>query len=158
MPRDTGAEKNVFEVVDGLSGDVHEIFARQPTNRERAAYLASLFKRKGKKVIDNSFETRLRFGQRVCDGFTKGTFIHNGKVFASDPADPDYRPDWKEQLVKGAADVLVAMAFQVFEGTSRSMDEVDFETVDVDDLGDEGREKDKPDRAEGEAVRPLDHG
>lgn len=132
MPRDIGAQVNVFEVVDGLSGDIHEMFAGQPTNKERAAYNAALFRRKGKKVIDQSFSTRLRFGKRLCTGFTKGSFVSNGTPFSSDKSDADYRHDWKELLEQGAADVFVALAFQLFEGTGRTGSEMDFEEIDID--------------------------
>jgi len=138
--RDVVTENNVIEVQDGMSGDTHEIFYRQPTNKERAAYQAALFKRKGKKVIDCSFETRLRFGRRICTGFTKGTFGAAGKPFASEIGDADYHKDWKKLISDGAPEVFTAMAFQVFEGTGRSSGEMEFEAVELDDLDEDGQE------------------
>ncbi len=155
--RDVAAEKNVIEVQDGMSGDVHELNYRRPTNKERAAYQAALFERKKKKVVDKSFETRLRFGKRICTGFVKGTFGANGKAFSCEPEDVDYLADWKEQIAKGAPEVLTAMAFQVFEGTGRGSGEVDFESVDIDDLDDEGEEKPKAPEEE-EEDSPLELG
>ena len=153
--RDVATKHNVLEVQDGMSGDIHEMFYRPPTNKERAAYQAALFKRQGKKVIDRSFETRLRFGKRICTGFTKGTFAADGKPFASDANDADCRKDWKVLIGKGAPEVLTAMAFQVFEGTGKSAGEMEFETVDLDDLDEKGLEAEQ---AAGEEDVPLADG
>ena len=115
--RDFSAERNVVEVLDGMSGDVHEIYYRRPTNEELAAYQNGLFARRGRKVKAQLFETRLKFAKRVITGFKKGTFGVDGKPFSADADDPDYRKDWLALMEAHAADVLTALAVAVFEGT-----------------------------------------
>lgn len=108
---------NTIEITDGLTGDVHEIFYRVPTNEERAAYMNGAVQRKGKKIMARLFENRLKFGERIITGFTKGTLGVDGKAFSSDADDPDYRADWKSLLIENAADIVAAVAVSVFEGT-----------------------------------------
>ena len=118
--RDFSAERNVIEIQDGTSGDVHEIFYRMPTNEERAAYQNGVFERRGQKIKSRIFENRLKFGARIITGFSRGTFGTDGRVFSADPADPDYRQDWKELLVRHAGDVVASVAASVFEATGAS--------------------------------------
>lgn len=116
--RDLTATRNVLEVQDGISGDVHELYYRAPTNTEQASYQTKLFSLKGgKKMKVQIHQTRAAFGKKILTGFKKGTFGIDGKAFSSDPADPDYRGDWKELLSEHASAVLNALCFQVFEGT-----------------------------------------
>lgn len=144
--RDLTTKANVMEIQDGVSGDTHEIYYRMPTNKERAAYSAALFERKGKKVKDNTFPTRLKFGRRICTGFKKGTFGVDGKAFASGQTDHDYRADWAELLEEGSPEVFVALAFQVFEGTGTGRGDSAIERVTLDD----------DDESLGEGEDPLD--
>jgi len=118
--RDLSAQKNIVEIQDGISGDVHEMHYRPPTTEEIAAYQNGLFERRGRKLRSRITENRLKYGARILTGFKKGTFGCDGRPFASDPADPDYREDWKEQLVKNAPDVVCAVALVAFESTGVS--------------------------------------
>jgi hypothetical protein len=119
------ARQNVAKINDGVSGDVHEIYYRAPTNEERAAYLNGAVKRSGKKLISKVFETRIRFGTAIITGFKKGTIGIDGKEFSSDPNDPDYREDWKNQLVSQAGDIVAAVAVCAFEATAVDQSEVE---------------------------------
>lgn len=125
--RDFGAEKNVIEIRDGISGDVHEIYYRPPTNQELAAYQNGLFERSGKKLRNKIFDTRLKFGARIITGFKKGTLGMDGDAFASDAADPDYRSDWKDLLLKHAPDIVSTVAVAAFEGTGVNREAVEIE-------------------------------
>ncbi len=118
--RDLTAHRNVVEIQDGISGDVHEIYYRIPTVEEIASYQNSSFERRGRKFRNRIFENRLKFGGRIITGFKKGTLGCDGRAFASEPDDPDYREDWKEQLTANAPDVVSAVAVVAFESTGVS--------------------------------------
>lgn len=115
--RDFAAERNTLEIHDGMSGDVHEIHYRMPTNEERAAYQNGAFERRGQKIRSRIFENRLKFGARIITGFRKGTLGIDGNAFSSDPDDPDFRQDWKDLLVRYAGDVVASVGAGIFEGT-----------------------------------------
>ncbi|MCE5334269.1 MAG: hypothetical protein LLG06_06735 [Desulfobacteraceae bacterium] len=115
--RDFAAERNVLEILDGISGDVHEIHYRMPTNEERAAYQNGAFERRGRKVRTRIFENRIKFGARIVTGFRKGSLGVDGRPIASDPNDPDFRQDWKDLLVQHAGDIVASVAASVFENT-----------------------------------------
>ena len=140
--RDIGKNQLSIKIEDPATDDVHELYYRQPTVKERNAYEASRFVRRKNKLINKSFETRLKFGLRILTGFKKGTFGINGKPFSSDPQDGDYREDWKALLQKGAPEIVAKLGQKVFE----SMDLDTVETAGVDELED----------MEGEA--PLEQG
>lgn len=129
---DLSASNNVLEIQDGISGDVHEIYYRMPTNQERTAYNAQLWKRQGRKMVNQTYETRMKFGRRVVTGFRKGTFGWEGKAFASDPADSAYRSDWLDLLCSKRGDIIAAVAHAVFERTGTAADPNLFEMEDVD--------------------------
>lgn len=115
--RDFAAERNVLEILDGISGDVHEVYYRMPTNEERAAYQNGVFERRGRTLRSRLFENRLKFGARIITGFAKGTIGIDGKLISPDPNDPDFRQDWKDLLVRHAGDVVASVAASVFEST-----------------------------------------
>jgi hypothetical protein len=115
--RDLSKKKNVMEIQDGVSGDIHELFYRLPTNTEIAAFHASCFAREGNTIKVNVHGSRVQYGLLVLEGFTKGSFGLDGKPFASDPADADYMENWKDILREEASDILAVFAVQVFEGT-----------------------------------------
>ncbi|MFZ2447494.1 MAG: hypothetical protein WAW37_14155 [Syntrophobacteraceae bacterium] len=115
--RDFAAERNILDIQDGITGEVHEIRYRMPTNEERAAYHNGVFERRGQKLKSRIFENRLKFGSRIITGFTRGTLGIDGKAFSSDPNDPDYRQDWKDLLVRHAGDIVASVAASVFEAT-----------------------------------------
>ncbi len=118
--RDFAAERNILDIQDGITGDVHEIYYRMPTNEERAAYQNGVFERRGQKLKSRVFENRLKFGSRIISGFTKGTLGIDGKLFSSDPSDPEYRQDWKDLLTRYAGDIVASVAASVFEATGAS--------------------------------------
>lgn len=125
--RDFAAEKNVAQIRDGISGDVHEIYFRLPTNEERAAYQNGLFQRSGRKLLTRVLENRIKFGGRIIVGFKKGTIGINGQPFSSEPEDPAYREDWKNLLIQSAPDIVSAVAVTAFEGTGNVAAEVEIE-------------------------------
>lgn len=132
---DLGAQRNVVEIRDGISGTVHEMHYRPPTNAEIASYQSGLFERKGRKLKNRVHETRVKYGLKILTGFKKGSLGINGKPFSCDPEDPDYRADWKELLSQGAPMIIAAVAQAAFEGTGVAQDDV--ELLDEDEVEEE---------------------
>jgi len=135
--RNLDSAENRCRIKDGMSGDVHEITYRAPTNAEIAAYHAKSFERKGKRVVSRLTDVRLEHGKKIITGFKKGTFGIGGAAFASDPDDPDYRSDWKDLLADSAPDIVALVGLQAFEGTTLLATEEDED-------GGEEEEKDGP--------------
>ncbi len=115
--RDFTVERNVLEIQDGISGDVHEIYYRMPTNEERATYQNGAFERRGRKLRARIFENRMKFGARIITGFRKGSLGAGGKPFSCEPDDPDFRQDWKDLMIEHAGDIVASVATCVFEST-----------------------------------------
>lgn len=133
--RDFAADKNVIEITDGISGDVHEIHVRKPTSKEIALFQAKLFERKGKKIINRAHATRLEFGSEIITGFKPGTLGINGVAISPVASDAGYREDWKDLLVQNAPDIVAAVAQQVFEGTGAARNTNGLEFVSEDEDG-----------------------
>lgn len=133
--RDFASDKNVIEITDGISNDVHEIYFRKPTSKEIASFQARLFERKGKKVINRAHATRLCFGAEIITGFKPGTLGINGVAISPVASDPGYKADWKDLLVQNAPDIVAAVAQQVFEGTGVAKGAADIEFVSEDEEG-----------------------
>ena len=131
--RDIKATENTIEINDGHCGDVHVLKYRNPTRQEMTAYQARLFERKGKKMIPRFFEARVEFGRKLLTGFVKGTLGYEGKAFASDPSDPDYRADWCDLLVECAPDIVAVVAQQAFEATGVARQDIDIAAYDETD-------------------------
>ncbi|HNR12063.1 MAG TPA: hypothetical protein PKM59_01985 [Thermodesulfobacteriota bacterium] len=124
MPR--GAAPNIqneLRINDSVSGDVITLFYRIPTTEERVAYQKAMFARKRNKVETHIPETRQKYGKKILTGFKEGDFYKldgDKKVFfSSDPASPNYDPDWMNLICTYAMDLLEFMALQVFEGNTR---------------------------------------
>ena len=117
--RDLGvSDKNELVINDARSGTELTIYYRNPTNREEALYQAKLVKRKGKKIIVNTYDTRLLFGLRIITGFKEGDFCLDGKEISSDPMSSRFFEHWKDLLKEGAADIVTTLAQAVFEGAT----------------------------------------
>lgn len=103
-------------IQDAISGSELELYYRMPATQEMVQYQSKLFKRQGKKIFINAFETRLEMGLKILTGFRDGDFGIAGKPISSNPASINYHEDWKELLRETAADIVTAFAFTVFEG------------------------------------------
>ena len=125
-------EKLLAPIYDAPSGQTCGIFYRRPKPSECIAYQSSLLKRKGDKIQDNTFKTRLEFGLKIITGVQEGDYgIENGEravPISSDPSSPDYREDWKELIARIAHLHVVAVAALAFEGVAaRGKTGVEFE-------------------------------
>lgn len=116
MPRVLGVERHILEVKDNISGDILELHYRLMNNSDRIKYSKSTTKRSGTKIAikANTFKDQVALGKAVLIGFKKGSFANaEGKLISSDPNDPDYAPDWKNQLEKDASDILANLGRHV---------------------------------------------
>lgn len=112
---------------DGRSGTDIMLYYRNPSTQEEVRYQSKLFKRQGRKLMINAYDTRLEMGLKILTGFREGDFGVKGEPISSDPQSPHYRENWKELLKTHAADIVTAFAFQVFEGARPDMGmEIDF--------------------------------
>lgn len=124
-----GSKQNTLKLNDNISGSELELYYRQPSTKERQAYQAQAFPRKGSKVKVNLVATQIKFGKRIITGFEEGNFgmIEDGKtvVFSADPDSKNYRKDWKDLLEKHASDILMILAARSLtlqpRSTSRTM-------------------------------------
>lgn len=117
----------INESTVGFKGERIKVFWRDPENEEITAFNASLFKRDGNKIVNTEAQALLTFGKLIIKGFEKGPLGYEGKVFASDKSDQDYRDDWKELLCTDAAPVVMAVADKAFRGTSIINPDIDVE-------------------------------
>ncbi|MBT9169275.1 MAG: hypothetical protein DDT19_02631 [Syntrophomonadaceae bacterium] len=120
------SDKNKIVVHDAVSGSELELYYRTPTTSEMVQYQSKLFRRAGKKILINAFETRLEMGLQILTGFRDGDFGIDGKPISCNPNSENYREDWKELLKETAADVVTAVAFTVFEGARTDVSELEY--------------------------------
>lgn len=111
----TKSDKNQLIIHDGRSGTDIELYYRNPTTQEEVSYQSKLFRRQGKKLLINAYETRVEMGLKIITGFREGDFGIEGKPISSEPQSPAFREDWKELLKENASDIITALAFQIFE-------------------------------------------
>jgi hypothetical protein len=115
MARILGEERHALALQDPVSGSVITLYYRRPTSEERVAYQLSAYQMEGRERRFCLGETRLKFGMAILKGFEPGNFLiqENGELV---PLDSDRHPDWQEQLLEHAPDLVSYLAQQVFEG------------------------------------------
>lgn len=127
MPRVLGEEINSVKFSDNLSGSELEVYYRQPTTEERAAYSNESVQRKRNKVLFRAVQARQKFGLKILTGIREGDFLikKEGKTMpiASDPASPNFDPNWKTLIMTHAADVVELLALHVFDASVETLDE-----------------------------------
>lgn len=120
MPRIIGAERNELIVDDKISGSQLGLYYRTPTTSERQAYLNAAIKRHRNKVTMHHAEARMKYGMAILTGVRDGDFMRmqDGKAVAmsSDPAGPNYYPEWKREIEGGCGDLVMLLAAVVFDG------------------------------------------
>jgi len=128
MARTIGdVERNEMRIVDPIGGDEIMFYYRTPTTEEFVNYSKNHLQRKGKKVVSRVTEARLKYGLEIVTGFRDGDFLkpgpgNKGVPFSADPQSANYEPKWKALLKQYAADLLMALAQQVFEGAYKAPD------------------------------------
>jgi hypothetical protein len=112
--------KNQLVLKDPFSGDPIIIYYRIPNSEERIAYESAKYRREKDRFEFCLSEARLKFGEKIIEGFEEGSFLHKiegagNRPFSSDPESPNYDPSWKELLRKYAPDVLEILAEHAFD-------------------------------------------
>jgi len=119
MARRLGDELNEMRFQDNLSDTEIVLFFRMPTTKERIAYTNEAYQRKGRKVINRTVETRMKYGLKILEGFREGDFERKigavWKPIASDKASENFIPEWKEHIEKYASDLVEHLALRVFD-------------------------------------------
>ena len=114
--------KNKLIIKDQLNENTFlTIYHESATAEERIAYRSAQWKRDGAKIESRLTEARQEWGEKKISGFKEGDFKHKVgdeiKIFSSDPASPNYDPNWKALLRTYAPDILEAVAEHIFEST-----------------------------------------
>jgi hypothetical protein len=88
---------------------------------ERIGFLRDIWDRKTEKVIDNLTPARIKWGEKIFEGFTDGSFSKtiDGKVknISCRPESEDYYPGWRELIVQKSQDLLERLWQVVVEGS-----------------------------------------
>lgn len=114
--------RNVFSVLDPVSGREIDLYYRMPSSSERIAYESAKFDLDQKSaLVSRAPEARQEYGLLILEGFKKGGFHlpqEDGSVkdISSDPADPDYIADWKDKIKEFAIDIIEVLAHRIFDG------------------------------------------
>lgn len=119
MARRLGDDLNEMRFKDNLSGSEIVLYYNMPETSDRIAYTNESYQRKGRKLINRSVETRLKFGFKILAGFREGDFERkvDGKwvPMSSDKNSDYYFPEWKDHVRKYASDLLEHLAMRVFD-------------------------------------------
>jgi hypothetical protein len=138
MARRLGDELNEMRFQDNLSGSEIVLFYRMPTTKERIGYANESFRRTGKKVINRSVETRMKYGAAILKGFREGDFEIESKgeyaPISCDSKSEHYFPDWHAFVVNHAPDLIEYLAIRVFDIPVQLPDEDEEETETGEDL------------------------
>ncbi len=136
MPRDFSEESNKLTLYDNISGSKIVLYYRHPTTKETSAFLNEAVRRRRNKIEMRQAQARLKFGAKILTGFREGDFLQKKggekQPLSSDPESSNYTPDWKDQVVKHAADLVMLLGGYVFEGSA----EVEENESDSDDFED----------------------
>ena len=126
MPRSFSDDTNELIIFDNISNSQIVLNYRMPTTRERTAYANESVSRQRNKIVTKVPETRIKFGEIILTGFREGDFTikKNGKTvpLSSDPSSPNYYSEWKTMIREKAADLLMYLASQVFDGSAETED------------------------------------
>ena len=90
--------RNVIEIAHPCSDAPILLYCRKPTAHEMVLYRAEQMEREGESILQRTFETRVKYGAAILQGFESGAFAVQGQLISSDPASTFHRADWKELL------------------------------------------------------------
>jgi len=110
------SDRNKVVLDDAVSGTKIGIYYSTPTASQIRSYRQQSVRRKGGKVIVDTFGPALKCGLEIITGFDEGAFGYDGSPISSDLASPNYREDWKQLLEETAADVVTLVAQIAFDG------------------------------------------
>jgi hypothetical protein len=110
------SDTNRLALTDGVTGEKIVVFYATPQASQVKAYRQASIKRKGDKVVMNTFDPALKYGLEILTGFEEGAFGFDGKPISADPESPNYREDWKALLAETASDIVTIVAAVAFDG------------------------------------------
>lgn len=134
MPRILNDKPCEVTFDDTISDTKITLSYRLPTTEERIKYTNSTITRKRNRIESTIGETRLKFGAAILIGFKEGAFATDKGILSSDPASPNYDPEWKSIIKKYAQDVITMLAIHVFESPLSVDDAPDDEDEDEDNI------------------------
>lgn len=112
--------KNILWIKDPVSSSRLGIYYRIPTTEDRIGYLRDIWDRDRGKIVENLSAARVKWGEKIFEGFTDGSFIKTidgVKVEIScDPESPKFYLDWREWVLKACSDILERLCLDIFEG------------------------------------------
>jgi hypothetical protein len=118
MPR-RESTSDLILLRDNLSDSTLGIYYRQPTTKERQAYINRRQVRQGNKFVDNTVANRVASGKLIMTGLRDGDFERadgdSYRPISSSPGAENYYPNWADWMEEHCSDVLVALAIRVFE-------------------------------------------
>jgi hypothetical protein len=128
MPRRLSDDRNELILQDNISGGQIALYYRMPTTTERVAFANESIRRMASRIELKRGEMRLKYGAAILDGIREGDFEvkKNGAyvAIASDPASPNFDPDWKNFVKNHAADLIEILAVHVFENAAQMVSTV----------------------------------
>lgn len=125
------SDRNKVVLADSVSGDELVIFYMTPTAPQVKAYRQQSIKRKGDKMVMDTFTPGLRIGLEIITGIGEGCFGYDGEPISSDPASPHFRKDWKELLKETACEVVLYVAQVAFDGVKIAKASLEFDLEEV---------------------------
>lgn len=129
------SESNRLTLTDGVTGEKIVVFYATPQASQVKAYRQASIKRKGDKVVMNTFDPALKYGLEILTGFEEGSFGYDGQPISADPASSNYREDWKALLAETASDIVTIVAAVAFDGVKveKTDSGIEFEGEGVED-------------------------
>lgn len=121
------SENNRLALTDGVTGEKIVVFYATPTASQVKGYRQASIKRKGNKVVMNTFDPALKYGLEIITGFEEGAFGYDGDPISADSASPNYREDWKALLAETASDIVTILAAVAFDGVKVEKADSDIE-------------------------------
>lgn len=110
------SDTNRLALTDGVTGEKIVVFYATPQASQVKAYRQASIKRKGDRVVMNTFDPALKYGLEILTGFEEGAFGYDGEPISADSASPNYREDWKALLSETASDIVTIVAAVAFDG------------------------------------------
>jgi len=127
MPRHMKEGLNTLKIWDNISNSELEVYYRAPTTEERTAFSNESIQRKRNKIIFRTSQARQKFGLKILTGIREGDFIvregDKDVPLGSNSNLPHYNPEWKNLMMKYAADIVELLAVHVFEAPAETLDE-----------------------------------
>lgn len=112
---------NKIEFFDKISESDLTLFYRLPTVVERIKYSNEIYTRQNNKILLNP-EVRLEYALKIVTGIGENQFADtNNKPISSDNKNENFNPAWKSLLKESAAELLMVLAFRVFEGLTEKV-------------------------------------